>query len=97
MLAAATIASDCAATICAPAMLALRKTAFFCSSLIIFSSSSDADGGDGDAVVAAPLLGEHMIHGFGEIIRVTRQSAVADPLLGDLRKGGLQGGQELAL
>ena len=59
--------------------------------------AGDADGGDLNAAQVAPLAGELLVEGLGQLGGVAGQSGVADTHLGDAGKGRLQSGQQLAL
>ena len=56
----------------------------------------DAEGHDLQTPQIPPLVGQHLVEGIGDLHGVAGQSAVADAHIGNLGKGRLQGGQQLA-
>ena len=70
----------------------------FLEHLLVFlvrRHAGHAEGDDLDAPQVAPLLGEDLVQGVGQLQRVAGQLGVADAIFADLGEGGLKGGQQL--
>ena len=57
----------------------------------------NAEGDDLKTAQIAPLTGQDLVERVGHLHRVAGERGIADALLGDLGKGGLQRGQQLGL